>query len=154
MAGTRIKSYIERLITYEKCPHKLALTCALGVFIGISPFAGFHTLMTFACAWLFSINLAALFAVSVLIHNPWTTVPVYVMDHIFGTWLFSLLDIDCMQFDPAWVASCNMYLKEYIGVAGFSLSAFVMGGTLLAVSGGIIMYPLSKHLFSRYLSEK
>jgi len=138
----------------EQSPHKLALTCALGVFIGISPLIGLHTVMTFVFAWLFSLNIATLFAISVLINNPWTMVPVYSIDHLFGTWLFNYLNIDYLQLEPVWVESCNVFLKEHTGITGLSLSAFLVGGNLLAIGISIILYPLAKRIFTNYLSNK
>src|ERR1700691_57350 len=91
MKLTQIKSLIQQLLAQEQSPRKLALTCALGTYIGISPLVGLHTVMTFLFGWLFSLNIAALFTISVLINNPWTMVPVYSIDHLFGKWLFTAL---------------------------------------------------------------
>ena len=148
-----IRSLAERLMAQEQSPHKLAFTCALGVFIGISPFAGFHTIMTFVLGWLFMLNIPALFAVSVMIHNPWTMMPVYAFDHIFGKWLLNALHIDYMQLDPVWVESFNLFLKEHTGIAGLSLSAFLIGGTVLAVGASLIVYPLTKRMFESYAQK-
>lgn len=150
MILTHIRSLGERLMALEQSPHKLALTCALGVFIGISPLMGLHTVMTFFFAWFFSINIAALFAVSVLVNNPWTMVPVYSFDHFFGTWLFRLLHIDYLHLDPVWVESCNVFLKNHTGISGLSLVAFLVGGNVLAFGISFIVYPLAKRVFTRY----
>jgi uncharacterized protein (DUF2062 family) len=138
----------------EQSPHKLALTCALGVFIGISPLIGLHTVMTFAFSWAFSLNLAALFAVSVLVNNPWTMVPIYSADHFFGAWLFQFLQIDYLQLDPVWVESCNLFLKNHTGISGLSLTAFLVGGNILAVCMSIIVYPITRRIFVSYFSNK
>lgn len=150
---THLRSFGQRLITQEQSPHKLALTCALGVFIGISPLIGLHTVMTFLFAWLFSLNVAALFAVSVFINNPWTMVPVYSLDHLFGTWFFRFLHIDYVQCDPVWLESCNIFLKNHTGISGLSLTAFLVGGNILAIVVSIIVYPVAKRLFTHYYSD-
>ena len=154
MIVTYIRLLRERLMAQEQSPHKLALTCALGVFIGISPWVGLHTVMTFAFAWVFSLNLAALFAVSMLIHNPWTMVPVYSIDHFFGTWLFQFLPIDYLQLDPVWVGSCNLFLKNHTGISGLSLTAFLVGGNVLAIGMAIIVYPIARRIFTNYFANK
>src|SRR5690242_1180134 len=138
MIITHMRSLRERLIAQVQSPHKLALTCALGVFIGISPLIGLHTVMTFVFAWVFSLNLAALFAVSILIHNPWTMVPVYSIDHFFGAWLFQLFQIDYLKLDPVWFESFNIFLKNHIGISGLSLTAFLVGGNILAIGMSVI----------------
>ena len=154
MIFTRIRALVERLIAYEQSPHKLALTCVLGVFVGISPLIGLHTVMTVLFGWVFALSIPAIFAVSVLINNPWTMVPVYSIDHLFGTWLFNLLSIDYTQWDPSWLESCNMFLKQHTGLEGLSLSAFLVGGNLLATSISVMLYPLMKRIFTIYISQR
>ena len=153
MILTRIRSLIGRLIAQEQSPHKLALTCAIGAYIGISPLVGLHTVMTFVVAWMFSLNIGILFAVSMSIHNPWTMMPVYIIDHLFGKWLFAMLHIDYLQWEPSWVESCNVFLKEHTGITGLSFSAFFIGGNLLAIGISVIMYPLAKRVFTNYLAK-
>lgn len=154
MLLARIRSLVERLVMQEKCPHKLALTCALGVFIGISPLIGLHTAMTFLFGWMFALSIPAVFAVSVFVNNPWTMVPVYSLDHLFGTWLLTLLEIDYLYWDPAWIEPCNLFLQRHTGINGLSLSAFLFGGNVLAITLSVILYPLMKRMFTRYLSNK
>jgi len=77
--------------------------------------------------------------------------PVYALDHLFGKWLFTCLDIDYLQWDPIWVESCNAFLKEHTGIAGLSLSAFFIGGNLLAIGTSVMLYPIMKRVFARYL---
>jgi uncharacterized protein (DUF2062 family) len=154
MIFTRIRALVERLMVQERSPHKLALTWALGVFIGISPLIGLHTLMTILFGWMFALSIPALFAVSVLINNPWTMILVYSIDHVFGAWFLNFLCIDCTQLDPIWVEYCNGFLQRHTGITGLSLSAFLVGGNILAVGISIMLYPLMKRIFTIYLSQK
>ncbi|HSC24607.1 MAG TPA: DUF2062 domain-containing protein [Candidatus Babeliales bacterium] len=154
MIFTKLKLLAERLVAQEQSPHKLALTCALGVFVGISPLIGLHTIMTLLFGWIFALNIPTIFAISVLINNPWTMVPVYSIDHFFGRWLFSTLNIDYVNLDPTWIESCNLFLKEHTGVTGLSLSAFLIGGNVLALAVSCILYPCMKRMFTIYLSQK
>lgn len=153
MIITRIHAFLQRIIAYERSPSKLAFTCALGIYIGISPLIGLHTAMIFLFGWMFALSIPALFAVSVIIHNPWTMVPIYSLDHFFGKWLFTALNIDYLQWDPAWVETCNLFLKEHTGITGLSLSAFLVGGNLLGIGISVILYPVMKRIFTRYLSQ-
>lgn len=150
----QIRSLAERLMSQEQCAHRLALTCALGVFIGISPLIGAHTAMTFLFGWVLGLNIPAVFAVSVFVNNPWTMVPIYSLDHIFGKWLLSVFNIDCLSWDPMWLESCNLFLKQHTGISGLSLSAFLFGGNLLAVGVSVMLYPLMKRVFTMYISKK
>ena len=154
MIKKQIRSFIGRLMSHERCPRKLAFTCALGIYIGISPFPGFHTVMVLCFAWFFAVNLAVLFAVSVLVSNPWTMVPVYTFDHLFGIWLLRWLRIDYLQWDPAWMEPVNLFFAKHIGLSGLSPIAFLVGGNVLAVGASVISYPLLTRIFARYYSNK
>ena len=154
MIMTRLQSLLDRLARREHSPRKLAITLCLGVYIGLSPFIGFRTLITFFCGWLFALDIAALFAISFFVHNPWTIVPIYTLDHFVGQWLFGLFNIDGMQLDPSWVETCSLFLKEHTGITGLSLSAFFVGGNLLGIDISVMLYPLAKRIFSSYLSKK
>jgi uncharacterized protein (DUF2062 family) len=151
MVFKRIHLLLQRMVASERCPSKLAFTCALGIYIGISPLVGLHTAMVFVFGWMFALSIPVLFTVSVMIHNPWTMMPVYAIDHIFGKWLFAILKIDCLKWDPAWVETCNLFLREQTGVSGLSLTAFLVGGNLLGVIMSVMLYPLMKRIFTRYL---
>lgn len=153
MVRARIRALVKRLMIQERSPHKLALTCSLGVFIGISPFIFLHTVMTIVLGWMFALSIPAVFAVSILVNNPWTMVPVYSIDYLFGVWLFNFLRIDYTQLDPAWVESCNLFLKQYIGISGLSLWAFLVGGNVLAIVVSVMMYPFMKQIFIMYTAK-
>jgi uncharacterized protein len=154
MVFNKIQSLLQRMAASERCPSKLAFTCALGIYIGISPLIGLHTAMIFLFGWMFALSIPLLFAVSVLVHNPWTMMPVYALDHVFGKWLFTLFEIDYLRWDPAWVETCNVFLKEHTGITGLSLTAFLVGGNLLGIGVSVMLYPLMKRVFAKYLAQK
>ena len=153
MIFKHIHALILRMITYEKSPTRLAFTCALGIYIGISPLVGLHTALVFICGWIFSLSIPVLFMVSMMIHNPWTMMPVYAIDHLFGKWLFTFFNIEHGAWDPIWIESCNLFLKEHTGITGLSLSAFLVGGNLLAIGTSVMLYPIMKRVFTKYLSH-
>lgn len=154
MLRKRMRSLAERLLLQERSPHKLALTCSLGIFIAISPLMGGHTLMTFIFSWLLRVSIPAVFAVSVFINNPWTMIPIYSFDHLFGKWLFGWLNIDHMSLEPSWVQSCYLFLKQHTGISGLSVSALLVGGHVLALSVSVIGYMPMKKFFQHMCSKK
>lgn len=154
MLRKRIGSLIKRLLVQERCPHKLALTCSLGVFIAISPLVGGHTLMTFLFGWLLRLSIPAVFAVSVFINNPWTIIPIYSFDHVFGKWLFGVLHIDHTQWEPTCLESCYLFLKQHTGISGLSVSALLVGGHVLALGMGLMAYVPMKKIFKRIIVRK
>ena len=55
-------------------PHRIALSFAMGVFMGISPLLGLHYIGAVLIAMIFRLNkLVAIIGVSV--NNPWTIAP-------------------------------------------------------------------------------
>ena len=73
---------IRDVIKLKESPHKIALAFSTGVFIGMSPLLGLHTILGVTAAWLFRLNTFAIIA-GVYVMNPWTIVPIYA----FSTWL-------------------------------------------------------------------
>lgn len=153
MVRKKIRSLVKQLMNQERSPHKLALTACLGIFIAISPLIGAHTLMTILFGWMWELSIPAVFAVSFFVNNPWTMLPIYSFDHFFGKWLFGVLCIDHASCDPLWMGSLNAFLEHHTGISGLSLSAFLIGGNLLAVAISVMLYPLMKRIFTRYISN-
>lgn len=154
MLRKRIHSLVKRLLLQERSPHRLALTCSLGAFIAISPLMGGHTLMTFVFSWLLRLSVPAVFAVSFSINNPWTMIPIYSFNHLFGKWLFGVLNVDHTAWEPMWLESCYLFIKQHTGISGLSVSALLVGGHILAVSAAFIAYIPMKKIFQRMCSKK
>jgi uncharacterized protein (DUF2062 family) len=125
----------------------------MAIYISISPFVGFHTIMKCIVSWIFGINFALLFIISTLINNPWTMLPIYGIDYWLGTWLFSFTSIDHYAYNPRWIIVCNEWLQHYIGYDNFSLWAFLVGGNVLAALVAGISYPLLKWLITMVKNE-
>lgn len=138
----------EMLIQKESSHRKLVLSCCMGVYIAFSPFIFFHTAMIFIFGWLFTLNIPIMFAVSWFINNPWTMVPIYAFDCVVGNMIFSFLEIDSMQCNPAWMVDLNTFLSSYVGLAGVSFWSFMLGGNLLALLISGILYPLFSYFFT------
>jgi uncharacterized protein (DUF2062 family) len=154
MLRKRIRSLAERLLLQERSPHKLALTCSLGAFIAISPLMGGHTLMTFLFSWLLRLSVPAVFAVSFSINNPWTMIPIYSFNHLFGKWLFGWLSIDQTRLEPSWLEPCYLFIKQHTGMSGLSVSAMLVGGHVLALSAALVAYIPMKKIFQRITIKK
>jgi len=63
--------YAKRILRLKGTPHAIALGTGVGVFCSITPFVGFHLLMTLALAWVLGANLIA-GAIGTVIGNPIT----------------------------------------------------------------------------------
>ena len=71
-----IRDRLRQILKVKDTPHRIAMAFALGVFMGISPLLGLHTVGAFFLAWLLGLNrLVAI--IGVYITNPWTIAPIY-----------------------------------------------------------------------------
>lgn len=149
-----LKRTFLRLLHKERCSRRLALSLCLGLYIAFSPFVGLHTLMVFIFAWIFALNSALLLAISCGINNPWTMLPIYATDHLVGDWLFYWFGIDGSYFNPEWAHSLSQTVSYYTGLQGISVASFVVGGNLLALAVSIVMYPIARYFFARFIARR
>ena len=113
----------------------MAIAFAIGVFIGMSPLLGVHTVLGLAAAWLFRLN-RIITLVGVFVTNPWTIVPIYS----FGTWVGAkIIGMDNLVPAIDW---------SHITLAGFFkefrplLLPFLIGNTALGIVSAIVSYIL------------
>ncbi len=129
------------LFTIKETPHRIALAFALGIFIGMSPLLGIHTVLGILIAWVFRLNKLAT-VVGVYITNPWTIIPIYT----FGTWVGAkCLGIADIVPDIDWR---NVSAAALLNELRPLLMPFVVGtfliGTVFAVVGYFIIYRLTR----------
>ncbi|NOX21432.1 MAG: DUF2062 domain-containing protein [Nitrospirae bacterium] len=78
-----IKDNIRYILTVKGTPRSIAASFAIGVFIGMSPFLGLHTIMALVVANILGLNRMVTLAGAYLT-NPWTIVPIYSFCTWFG----------------------------------------------------------------------
>lgn len=139
---------------YEQRANVFTYSCCLGIYIAFSPYIGFHTMMVFVVSWLFSLNVTVVLAVSVMINNPWTMVPVYGLSYLCGDRLLNWLGMNHYVWNPTWVLKGNELIAKYIGYSGFSFWAFMVGGNLLGLTFALMAYPIIKWLFKRLANNE
>jgi uncharacterized protein (DUF2062 family) len=142
-----------KLLAYERCIHRLTLSCCIGIYIAFSPFVGLHTAMVFLFSWLFALNFAVILLVSMGINNPWTMMPVYGAGHFFGDRVLTWIGVNHYAWNPSWIESANQWIKGYIGLGGISFWAFMIGGNILGVGLSILCYPMIKRMLSAFKAQ-
>lgn len=111
----------------------MATAFAVGVFIGMSPLLGLHTILGIATAWIFRLNKIVTFT-GVFVTNPWTIVPIYT----FSTWLgVKCLGIKKITPDIDW---SNITLNYFINEFKPLLMPFVVGTSLVGLISAVISY--------------
>lgn len=121
------------LFSIRDTPHRISLAFSLGVFIGMSPFLGIHTVLGILVALVFRLNKLATLA-GVYITNPWTIVPIYT----FSTWIGAkCLGVNRILPDIDWknisvVGLCNDFKPL--------LMPFVVGTFLIGALSSVVSY--------------
>jgi uncharacterized protein (DUF2062 family) len=124
---------LREVIKLRESPHKVAIAFATGVFIGMSPLLGLHTLLGFAVVWIFRLNPFATLA-GVYITNPWTIVPIYT----FSTWVGTqCLGIEQMIPEIDW---SNISFVNLLDDLKPLLMPFIFGTLLIGFITSIICY--------------
>jgi uncharacterized protein (DUF2062 family) len=133
-----IRDKLQQVIAIKDSPKKIALSFAIGVFLGMSPLLGLHTVLGIVFAWLFRLNKFVTI-VGVYVTNPWTIIPIYT----FATWVGArILGIDHLIPDVDWNAvTLTMLMNEMKAI----LVPFVFGTTLLGVLSALLGYVVVFH---------
>jgi len=116
-------------------PAKKALSIALGVFVGISPFWGFHTLIVLFMAIVLKLNKAIAFAFSNVSLPPFIPFIVYISYKIGQFFIGNDYDYSMEEFSE------NFEIYK-------NLETYIIGSLLFATSMSIILGSLSFIIFS------
>jgi len=131
----RLTALLHRYRTEGNTPIRQALSIGLGLYIGASPFIGFHLGLIILFGWLFGLNRLKAYLAS-HISNPLFAPLLYAAEIQIGAWIrtgqmYSTVSFHQLQFGP-------LALDVLIG-------SVVVGG-VLAVTGTIVTYALmSEH---------
>jgi uncharacterized protein (DUF2062 family) len=153
------KEKLKRLFLGEPSPKKFAWSCATGVFIAFSPYLGIQTLLIFAAGWLLSLNIPLTFAIVYLVNNPWTMIPIIIMNHAVGMWIGRVIfHTDLSQYNPVFMHALNNRLDQLLTTytklhtVKLSLWAYLIGGHVVALTLACITYIVAKASF-HYLTR-
>jgi uncharacterized protein (DUF2062 family) len=138
---------IKDVIKLKESPHRIALAFAAGVFIGMSPLLGLHTLLGFVVAWIFRLNPFALLA-GVYITNPWTIVPIYTFSTYVGAQCLGIEQI-IPKIDWSDVSFINL-MNDLEPLLMPYIVGTLLIGTISSIVSYIIIYKAAKKI--RYLS--
>ncbi len=151
------KDLIKKLLHIDDTPERTALAFSLGVFLGFSPFLGFHTLGSLALAFVFRLNRVA------ILLGAWMNTPLWIVPYyMIATWVGMKL----VRCQVEWTTFLNLFrtgTQEGFVRSGFwhqitsqwsLLLSFGVGSLLLAILLGLAAYPLSLKLIKFYRSKR
>jgi uncharacterized protein (DUF2062 family) len=152
-----MRDLIKKLLHIEDTPERTALAYSIGIFLGFSPFLGFHTLSGIAIAFLFGLNRVAVL-LGVWSNTPWWLVPYYMI----ATWVgmrvlkfqidkTAIQEIFRLGMDQGFIGSD--FWSRVTSQWGFLLS-FLIGSLILATLLSLVAYPLSLRWIKFYRSKR
>ena len=142
----RLKDLIKKLLHIEDPPERTALAYSIGIFLGFSPFLGFHTLAGLAIAFLFRLSRVAIL-LGVWSNTPWWIVPYYMIATWVGMWITGFW-IDGTALREIFQLGKNQgftnldFWSRLASQWGLLLS-FGVGSLILCTLLGFVAYPLS-----------
>ncbi len=152
-----LKNLFEKLLYIEDTPERTALAYSIGIFLGFSPFLGFHTLAGLAIAFLFRMNRVAIL-LGVWSNTPWWIVPYYMIATWVGMWVVGFwMDWatlkEIFQFGVHQGFMNSDFWNRLASQRGLLLS-FLVGSLILSTLLSFICYPLALKWIRFYRSKK
>ncbi|MDT0294373.1 DUF2062 domain-containing protein [Mesonia ostreae] len=123
----------EKILKVNEPPHKKALAISLGIFIGIAPFWGFHTLLVLFLAQITQLNKVLAFLASNISFPPFIPFIIYLSYQTGGFILGNELDTGLEIFEIKNALDMVNGMKQYV------IGAFVLA-TASSLLVGIVFY--------------
>ena len=144
MRSGRDRIDLGRILRLDDDPHRIAGGLAVGIFVGCSPFFGFHTILALLLAFLFRLNKLAAVAGSWLV-LPWIAPFLLGLSLLLGRWLLGEgIGLPLAgSLDREWIArnfSSLLLGSSLIGAAAAAIAYWI---ARLAVGRGRKNTPLS-----------
>ncbi len=130
------------ILSVKETPHRLSMAFSVGIFIGMSPLFGIHTILGIAVAYLFRLNRFVTL-VGVYVTNPWTVIPIYT----FSTWVGTVcLGVENVFPDQDWK---HITLSKLLNELAPLLKPFIVGTLVVSVVSSVISYLVVYHMTKR-----
>ena len=142
-----VKKTYERFLKIRGHPREIALGFALGLFVGMTPFMGLHTIAAVAIAALFKWNKISA-AISVWITNAVTAPIIYSVTYLFGARMMGIEKAFNLKEINSFSAVKDLILKTPEIVW-----AMIVGGVVIGLPLALIGYYVTFSITSRYQEE-
>lgn len=134
----KFKDRLRNILAVKDSPHRLAMAFSIGIFIGMSPLFGLHTILGIALAWLFRLNRIVTIT-GVFVTNPWTIVPIYTFSAYIGA---KCLGIKQMLPEIDWA---HITFSNFLHELEPLFIPFVFGTLLIGFISAVISYLIIYH---------
>jgi uncharacterized protein (DUF2062 family) len=144
--SSRVRRALQVLLHVEDTPHRIALAFGIGVWIAFSPLLGVHTLLALAIAFAFRLSRVAIL-LGAYINNPWTLAPLYLAGTVVGCALLGVSTEGLAAVD--WSLEGTQFYAGLLASLRPYLWPFLLGNTVLGVSGGVVGYLVLRRVLER-----
>ncbi len=122
-----LREAYDRFLKIRGEPRDIAMGFALGLFVGMTPFMGFQTIIVLPLAALFKANKISA-AAAVWISNPLTAPVLYPITYLLGAKLFGL-----SRIGPPPPHLESLSLLDLLHKAPHVLNMMIVGGVVLGI---------------------
>lgn len=140
-----LKRYYHKIVHFNESPRKIAMSLAVGMFIGLAVPLGLQTILIIPVCLLFSTNLLLTLAIS-FISNPLTIIPIYVAAFSIGEFITgntnSWNNFNFLVENPG----LDAFMK--LGMDGFLV--YFSGSIPLGLIAAIITFFITAYLVKSY----
>jgi uncharacterized protein len=147
-----LRRWLDTLLHIHDTPERTAAAFALGVFLGFSPFLGFHTIVGVALAFVFNLNRVAVL-LGVYSNLPWIIGGYYALTTIMGAALTGIGLPPDFRERLAQMFELSLYASPFWQELGRLLSPlllpFIVGSTLGAIVLAAVAYFASRAFLRR-----
>ncbi len=137
MSILRFREKLNVFFNLKDPPLSIALAFGAGIFIGISPLIGFHTIIGIIVSYIFKLNRFVTL-MGVFITNPWTIIPIYT----FSTWVgVKITGIELILSEISWnnITFLNLFKELKIFLLPFIFGTLFVG-LFAGLAGFLLVY--------------
>ncbi len=143
MILTTLKKLYQRLIeiALTEDEERVAKGLAIGIFIGTIPVVGVHTVSAILVASILGYNRIAAAIGTYIPTNPWTTVPLFILEYYVGRFILRMLGI---RLTSQTLKFSLRNPEEFLKIGKNIYIPMLIGGIFLAFIFSILGYYLFK----------
>lgn len=156
LSPERIK---KEILDADCTPAMAAFSFSVGIGLAFSPFPGIHIITAFVLTRFTRLN-GVLMLLGILIHNPWTMIPIHMLSIVIGDLVLSgeLVSMEAFRAFP-WeqLVMLNVFSvdfwSEHGGVFLSLIKPFFVGHTILSIITMALSYKLTILFINRHRRE-
>lgn len=151
------RSTLRRLLAIDEPPERTALAFSVGVFIGLSPFLGLHTILATVIAVVFRFNKIAIYTGTFLNNPLLTLLPIIVASYAIGAFLMGRplkIPNEGVELLKNPSIFSRSYYEQIFLESWHIVEPFAIGATLLSVVCSVLAYPLTLHALRAYRRQR